>query len=398
MRNLIFLIFCTIASFGQTPATPHVTPPAPPQTLADYGTHVSILGYHDFSETEKETEMRIRTSKFRQQLQTLKDQGITVISMPDFIEWKSGRKSLPPKCVLIGIDDGWLSTYTDAFPILREFGYPFTLYLYKNYVDVGGKSMSSAMVREMMKYGATIGSHSTSHPFPKNYRMRKSKGPQVLDAFLRIEMGESKRFLEKTFHTKITTYAYPGGYVMDEMLPLADEFGYTHLFTVLPGKVTRETPDKTIPRYMILGTHDQIFQTAIHFNAAASANGTPGNPAAPQPPKLAVPVSPQPGAIINSRLPEISVDLSALSDVDPATLAMHVSGFGRVPANHASETGKYSWQVNRRLRQPACSVTVSWKTTAGELAPPVTWDFQIDRTAAYLPETPAAVTPPPAAE
>ena len=64
------------------------------------------------------------------------------------------------------------------------------------------------------------------------------------------------------------------------------------------------------------------------------------------------PVDPEAGAIINSRLPEISADLSKLEDFDPATLVMKVSGFGEVPANFSPETDKFSWQVNRRLRQP----------------------------------------------
>ncbi|MCF7667880.1 MAG: hypothetical protein K9M60_03770, partial [Akkermansiaceae bacterium] len=39
---------------------------------------VSVLGYHDFSPTLPETEMRIRTEKFRWQMQALRDRGITV--------------------------------------------------------------------------------------------------------------------------------------------------------------------------------------------------------------------------------------------------------------------------------------------------------------------------------
>lgn len=40
--------------------------------------------------------------------------------MKDFLDWKLGDKQLPAKCVLITIDDGWKSVYTDAYPILRK--------------------------------------------------------------------------------------------------------------------------------------------------------------------------------------------------------------------------------------------------------------------------------------
>ena len=73
--------------------------------------------------------------------------------------------------------------------------------------------------------------------------------------------------------------------------------------------------------------------------------------------------------------------------MDPATLVMKVSGFGEVPANFASASGKFSWQVNRRLRQPTCQVAISWKDKAGkETETPLRWSFQIDRESAYLPD------------
>jgi hypothetical protein len=66
---------------------------------------------------------------------------------------------------------------------------------------------------------------------------------------------------------------------------------------------------------------------------------------------------------------------------------MKVSGFGEVPANFASETKKFSWQVNRRLRQPTCQVAISWKDSRGKATDsPLRWSFQIDREAAYLPD------------
>jgi hypothetical protein len=91
--------------------------------------------------------------------------------------------------------------------------------------------------------------------------------------------------------------------------------------------------------------------------------------------------------MINSRLPEISADLTNVENLDPATLVMQVSGFGDVPATYAAATRKFSWQVNRRLRQPSCQVSIHWKDSAGKpVEPPLRWSFQIDRASAYLPD------------
>ena len=359
--------------------------PTPSLDIPDDGVRVSVLGYHDFSETERETAMRIRTSKFRKQMEVIKKMDIPVISMADFIAWKDGGKSIPDKAIVITLDDGWKSVYTDAYPVLKEFGFPFTIYLYKDYVDGGGKALTTAMIKEMMANGATIGSHSTTHPFPQTVKKYRKMGGEAYSKFLDKEMAESKRFLDEKFKISADTFAYPGGYFTEEMLLEAEKVGYTHLFTVQPGKVKRSLPNNILPRYVILGNHDRIFEFAMSFRD--SQTSMPAGTVAGLMKELAHPVEPQPGAIINTRLPKISVDLSAVEDLDPATLSMQIAGFGEVPANYASEAKTFVWQVNRRLRQPVCQVQVTWKNSAGkETETPLKWSFQIDREATYLPD------------
>lgn len=356
-------------------------------SVPDDGSRVAVLGYHDLAEKQPETAMRIHTSKFRKQMETIRQLGITVISWADFVAWKNGSGSIPAKSLLLTFDDGWKSVYTDALPILREFHYPFTLYLYKNYVDGGGKALTSSMIREMMAAGATIGSHSVSHPYPQAVKKARKQGPEAFDAFLRFEMGESKRFLEDTFAVNVTSYAYPGGFVTEEMHPLGRELGYTHCVTVVPGKVQRGTPNETLFRYMIFGNNDKIFEMATSFRESATAASVAPAGAAAVLQSTRYPVAPEPGAIINSRLPVIAADLTGLADFDPASLVMKVSGFGEVPATFSPETRRFSWQVNRRLRQPSCQVAIYWKNAAGKATDtPLRWAFQLDREAAYLAE------------
>jgi peptidoglycan/xylan/chitin deacetylase (PgdA/CDA1 family) len=356
-----------------------------PSLPADDGTRVAVLGYHDFSETLSETEMRLRTSKFRKQMETIRLLGLTVVSMEDFSAWKRGEKEIPKKSVVLTFDDGWKSVFTDAVPVLREFGYPYTIYLYRNYVDGGGKAMTSEMIRELVRDGGTIGSHSTSHPYPATVRKHQAQGAEAYDAFLRKEMADSKAFLESRFGTVVTTYAYPGGFSTPEMAVLGRELGYRHFFTVLPGKITRTTPDDALPRYVILGTHDSIFENATTFrDKDEDAPPTPVGAIAGMIQTLPHPVSPEPGALVNDRLPEIRVDLSKVTDLDPATLVMHVSGFGEVPARYEAATSSFAWKVNRKLRHPTCQVSVSWRNASAAPVAPLRWAFRIDRDAAYL--------------
>jgi peptidoglycan/xylan/chitin deacetylase (PgdA/CDA1 family) len=375
-----------MAQNAPAPAAPQEPVPAaaPSQTipiLPDDGVRVAVLGYHDFSTTLKETEMRINTQKFRAQMQYLKDQGLSVISMADFTAWKQGKKAIPPRSVVITIDDGWSSVYTDAYPILKEFRYPFTVFLYTKYIDVKGRSMSLAMIKEMQKNGATIGNHSMSHPYPATVKSQQQKGPKSFAAYLEREMGESKTFLEKAFGQKVNTYCYPGGFHTEEMFVIGQQHQYDHMFTVLPGKIKRDTDDRALPRYVVLGTYDRIFELATEFrDASPVALGTAPKVSTP------FPVSPEAGAIINTRLPVISIDLSSVTDVDPQTLVMRVGGFGDVPAVLDPETKQFRWQVNRRLRDTVCQVSVTWKKPNEKTTvTPVRWNFTIDKEAAYQP-------------
>jgi peptidoglycan/xylan/chitin deacetylase (PgdA/CDA1 family) len=380
MKFALLLTLILPLAAQQTPAPP--APPEPPPAAQEDGVRVAVLGYHDFSETAPESEMIIRTSKFRKQMEAIRNAGLPVIPMADFQAWKRGEKEIADKSIVITIDDGWKAVYTDAFPILKEFGYPFTLFLYKNYVDGGGKALTTEMVKEMQKHGATIGSHSVSHAYPQSHRR---KGAEAYEKFLKLEFGESKKFLEKKFGGRITTYAYPGGIHTAEMDPVAEEFGYEHLFTVLPGKIRRSNNDRTLPRYIILGTHDRIFELATGFNEISGMAGNANRVIAPQ--TTPHPVSPEPGTMVNTRLPLLSADLSAVQDMDPKTLTMKVGGFGEVPAVLDPDTRLLSWQVNRRLRSPVCQVAVSWLDSKGKPPEvPLRWSFRIDPEEAYVPQ------------
>ncbi len=388
MKNVSLALLFGIMGLGVPAGANDLPIPPDDPTVEDDGVRVAVLGYHEFSETLPETEMRIRTSKFRKQLEIIDQLGITVISLDDFIAWKRGDLSLPEKCVLLTFDDGWLSVYTDAFPVLKEFGHPFTLYLYEDYIDGGGRALTTAMIREMLEHGATLGSHSVTHPRPSHVRRMREEGPEVFDAYLRVELGQSREFLEEKFDVPVTTYAYPGGFLTEEMLALAPELGYTHLFTVEPGKVSRASPDLALPRYMILGNYDRIFEFATTFRHATDAIVAPDGAITGMLETTSHPVRPEPGSVVNSRTPEISADLSGVENLDPDSLTMTIPGFGIVPAEFDAASGSFSWTPNRRLRHQIYRIEIQWRDNDGERPEnPLTWSFQIDRTAAYLGES-----------
>lgn len=350
-----------------------------PTTSTEGMTRISVLGYHEFSQSQPATEMRLPITKLREQLQKIKDKQLNVITLEDFTDWKKGNKQLPDRSILITIDDGWKSVYTDAFPVLKEFGYPFTLYLYKNYVNGGGKALTTDMIQDMKKSGlCSIGSHSVSHPFPSSVKKKQEAGKTIYSTFLKNEFGESKEFLENTFDVPVTTYAYPGGFHTEEMYDIAENLGYQFLFTVIPGKLTLNSPNHQLNRYIILGTHDYIFENAIHFKTTQENLTEQVDASTP------FPVQPVPASKIKSRRPMISVDLSEVTELDADSIELRVSGFGKVPFHFNPNTKKCSWRVNRPIRAEMVEVELHWKILGETKAEePVRWSFFIDKKGTY---------------
>ncbi len=375
MRLLIFLILSSLLHSQEIP---------PEQPLIkDDGARVAALGYHWFTPNKPGKEMSLNTAKFREQMQAIKDANLTVISLPRFLAWRRGEADIPAQSILITIDDGWRSTYTEAFPILKEFKYPFTIFLYKNYVGAnkGPRALTLKMIDEMLASGLChLGSHSMSHHYPAVIKKIKKEDSAQYLKYLNTEFNDSKVFLESTFKDKVTTYAYPGGFHTPEMFPVADKLGYDNLFTVLPGKISRKSPKHTLPRYIVLGGHDASFTSALSFrNYSLSANNLNSLP---------FPVQPMPGETVTTRLPTIKIDLSSIENLDLSSIKLKVGGFGLVPhqTNPADQT--FQWTVTRPLRQPACQISLQYQlTNKNTPEKPITWSFKVEKRATYRPKS-----------
>ena len=227
-------------------------------------TRVAVLGYHNFSNVKQTTEMRMRTSEFCQQMQYIKDAGLSVITMQDFLEWLNGTRCLPERCILITIDDGWKSVYTDAYPVLRAYGYPFTLFLYTTYIGVYGDSMTTRQIDEMRAHGATIGSHSTTHLYPRHWK-RYGMESEPYKAQLDKELVQSRQKLIDLFGL-CSTYCYPGGYNTPPMVETLRAAKYQAAFTVEEAKATCTENPMLIHRYMVFGVDPSIFRRAVNFD------------------------------------------------------------------------------------------------------------------------------------
>lgn len=382
------------------PAVPEpVIDPAVPELTINKSAQVSVLGYHEFVSGLPKQDMQINIEHFRNQMQALKDARLPVITMADFLAWRRGEKDIPDPSVVITMDDGWKSVYQLALPVLREFGYPFTIFLYKNYVNGGGRALTTPEIRELMANGAEVGSHSVSHKVAGDLRREKNKGPVAFEAFVRNEMQGSKQFLEDLTAIPVKTYAYPGGINGELERQIGLEAGYEALFTVNPARVTWDTPATALPRYIIYGKDpkDANFRRAISSRGTSEGDIVKALLGGPEGEAL-VSTTPKPDATVADRQPLIEVDVSKLQNIDPASVKMRIGGFGTVPAEFDPAAGRIRYRIKEALRASECQVFVTFKRAAEPKPDAVNWRFGVDLIAHYLPEPPPVLEPATAGE
>ncbi|HEY5791645.1 MAG TPA: polysaccharide deacetylase family protein, partial [Chthoniobacterales bacterium] len=309
--------------------------------------------------------------------------------MADFLAWRRGEKSIPPKAFVITIDDGYNDAYSIAWPILKEFGYPFTYYIYINYVGAGGRSIKWEQLEEMRDAGVDIGSHTISHDNlirPK----AKSLAGMPYDAWLLNELQGSKTALEQRLGIKVMTLAYPYGIHNEKVMQVAAAAGYEAAFTVNGQKALHSSPPQNIGRYIVQSTIPSTFTNSLKFGGSTGpATQVLGNPAA-----AAMLTEPMQGATISDPKPEIKINLASLGAIDPKTVEMRISGFGLVPATYDPASQLLTYPMHTRLRESEVTVIVSARV-AGRKAV-TSWTFHYDPNATPSP-TPVVTLPAPPA-
>ena len=111
-----------------TPAsyfTDVLQPPALP--ASEISAQVPILMYHHLSEDVTNSEM-VSPEQFEAQIRALSEAGYTGVSFDELQAYVLRGEPLPEKPVVITFDDGYLSNYTLAYPILQKYGMKATIF------------------------------------------------------------------------------------------------------------------------------------------------------------------------------------------------------------------------------------------------------------------------------
>lgn len=191
-------------------------------------------------------------SSFEKQIRYLKEHGYTTVSLDDLVAWRSGRKKLPKKSVVITFDDGDRSVLEVAYPILEKYRMKATLFVVTSYVGKnkdGIRGLTWDELRFLRDSGVfTIESHTNGLHFKVKtteghlpVAMAMSEGLYTPDwdeswrAAVLHDLEESRRLIAENLGRQTRHLSWPYGFSNSRLDSLASSSGFESVATLRYG-------------------------------------------------------------------------------------------------------------------------------------------------------------------
>lgn len=182
---------------------------------------LNILLFHNITRIPLPDFYSITGDCFKELLNQVKESSLGVKNLRDFYNI---ALSSHDKSIVFTFDDGGLSDYEIAFPLLKELDFRASFFITASFV---GKSrfMQWDMIKELKENNMEIGSHTISHQLLS--RLPEEK--------MQEELYASRCLLEDKLGTKIDTLSFPHGDFNKRVIDLAKKAGYRIICTSTPG-------------------------------------------------------------------------------------------------------------------------------------------------------------------
>ena len=184
---------------------------------------VPILTYHYFgyestTEYKRSPLLFVTPENFAKQMRYLKENSYQVIPLDTLVEGLKNKRRFPRNTVVITIDDGHKSIFTYAYPVLKKYGFPVTVFIVSDYMGMKKDYLSWDQVQEMSKNNISFGGHTRNHVYLLSIKNSR-------DA-LWDEIAGSKKVIEDHLGIPIDYFCYPGGGFNNEIETLVQQAGY----------------------------------------------------------------------------------------------------------------------------------------------------------------------------
>lgn len=225
---------------------------------------VPILLYHHIGQPPKAgTPSRsnyVTIKSFEKQMRMLHRLGFKGVSLVEAMPYIKGEKT--GRIAAITFDDGFLSVYRHAMPVLKSFGFTATNFFVPhrsgldNAWDDPRAARETLMTVEQMRQwaaeGHEVGSHTLDHVHLTELESNEAKR----------QIGLSRQILEDQLGQKIRSFAYPYGDENTSVRDWVKQAGYDFAVTTRKGRAHGHEDAYTLPRHSVRRN-----DTLLHFLA-----------------------------------------------------------------------------------------------------------------------------------
>jgi len=268
----------------------------------EHGGHAVITIYHHVDENTPAS-TSLSPAQFQEQMEYLRDNNFEVWHLDRLLDALQHQQPVPERTAAITFDDGYISIYETAFPLLQELDFPWTLFLSTEPIDNNQHGyMNWDQVREMSDAGVIIANHMVTHPHMIDPLPGESAADRI--ARLRTELLEAERRIEQETGQAHRLLAYPYGEYDEAVMAMVEEEGFIGL-AQNSGAVGYDSDMLALPRFPLAGIHASMNTVPTKLNSLAFTveHKEPRSP------------------ITDSRRPAVELQLSG--DFDPSQLACY---------------------------------------------------------------------------
>jgi peptidoglycan/xylan/chitin deacetylase (PgdA/CDA1 family) len=209
---------------------------------------VPVLMYHSVDHNDKLTKLSVSPESFEKQMKFLHDNKYNVVGLDKIIDYLQKKEKVPPRTVAITFDDGYYNNYRYAYPVLKKYAMPATIFVIVGKIGQPGW-LGWKEIREMSGSGiVTIGSHTVSHLWL----------PTMGTVYLKKELADSKRQLESHLGRSVDFFCYPIGAHDERVKNLVKEAGYACAVATNPGRLKPAYDIYAIKRVRISRSSDNL--------------------------------------------------------------------------------------------------------------------------------------------
>lgn len=192
-----------------------------PTSVRAANLRVPILTYHYIADNPNPKDkardnLSVTPDKFEAQMQYLAQNGYTPVTLDTLFGIFNSQASVPGKPVVLTFDDGYIDFYTNAFPVLRRFGFHAVSFIPTGLIG-GGYYMNWNQIKEIASSGLiTFEGHTVSHSYL----------PSLSYVAVLKELTDSKNIIQANTGYPVNFISYPGGSTNGTVQAAAKQAGY----------------------------------------------------------------------------------------------------------------------------------------------------------------------------